>query len=200
MSIQMDREDAEMLDVEPPSIDPPPRPYRELSSNNTPTNGNPHAIRQSIDSTIQSNRTSRATSVLAKGTNKLSLGSPYDSAASDTEDSPPAADNEHTEPLPHRTLQTGLCYDSRMRFHTELAPPKDRSDYHPEDPRRIEHIFRALCEAKLVADNDVAAQTSDPSLLYRIRARPALRAEILLVHDEAHFDFLKSTSGMTAPC
>lgn len=197
----MDSEDVEMLYVGPTSITLPPRPSRELFINHMPSNGSLPLTRESVDSTtLQSNRTSRATSVLAKGTNQLSLGSPYDSAASDPEDNLPAAENKHTEPLPDYTLQTGLCYDTRMRFHTELAPPKDRSDYHPEDPRRIEAIFRALCEAKLVAGNDVAARTSNPNLLYRIRARPAIRPEILLVHDEAHFDFLKSTSGTIAPC
>jgi len=190
-------EDAEMPDALTPSINVPPHPSREIFQNHLASNGTQQWNREPVDAIAPSDRTSRATSVLAKGTNQLSLGSPYESAESESEseDDVGAAEDHTTEPLPYHTLRTGLCYDSRMRFHTELAPPKDRSDYHPEDPRRILHIYRELCEAGLVADNDfaIAPVTSNP--VYRIPARPATRPEILLVHDQSHFDFLKSTSG-----
>lgn len=183
-----------MLDVvSSPAL--PTRPSRELFNNNN-SNGVPPITQASIDRpNPQSETTARPTSVLAKGTNQLSLGSLYESTASESEEDIATAAEPRTEPLPYYTSKTGLCYDSRMRFHTELSPPKDRSDYHPEDPRRILHIYRELCEAGLVADNDFAIPPLTPNPVYRIQARPATRPEILLVHDEAHFDFLKSTSG-----
>lgn len=185
----------EMLDTSTPSINLQRRLSREIFQNHLASNGTQQLNRDPLDGMAPSNRTSRATSVLAKDTKQLSLSSPYESPESEREDDVGAAEDLTTEPLPYHTLRTGLCYDSRMRFHTELAPPKDRSDYHPEDPRRILHIYRELCEAGLVAVNDsaIAPLTSNP--VYRILARPATRPEILLVHDQSHFDFLKSTSG-----
>lgn len=193
--MQADSEDAEMLDVSTSSINLPPRPSREIFQNHEASNGIQVLNRESVDRIAPSDRTSRATSVLAKGTNQLCLDSPYESAESESDEDVGGAENHGTEPLPYHTLRTGLCYDSRMRFHTELAPPKDRSDYHPEDPRRILHIYRELCEAGLVADDHFSISPVTANPVYRIPARPATRPEILLVHDESHFDFLKSTSG-----
>ncbi|MCJ1315814.1 Histone deacetylase hda1 [Xylographa vitiligo] len=143
-----------------------------------------------------SRNNSRETSVLAKEANQLSLGSPFESSSS-SDNGPASEDHAHTEPLPYYTKKTGLCYDARMRFHTELSPPKDRSDYHPEDPRRILHIYRELCEAGLVADNNMAIPPVTPNPVYRILARAAKKTEVCLVHDDAHFEFIKSTSSMS---
>ena len=100
-------------------------------------------------------------------------------------------------PKPHgtpiSTLRTGLCYDTRMRFHCELSPSRNQSDYHPEDPRRIYHIFRGLCDAGLV--EDPTTKQIVPKPLYRISARYATKSEICLVHDRAHFDNIATTRG-----
>lgn len=93
------------------------------------------------------------------------------------------------------TLQTGLCYDVRMRYHCELDPPKQRLDFHPEDPRRIYCIYKELCKAGLVAgENGSGSMSSKP--LYRVNIRHATKDEICLVHDAKHFEFVKSTKGV----
>ena len=112
----------------------------------------------------------------------------------DTRTTASVQDEQPVNPLPLSTLPTGLCYDARMRFHCELDPPKDRSNYHPEDPRRIFHIYRTLCEAGLVKDQMSPQQLVDQPL-YRIPARYAKKSEICLVHEERHFDFMESTRG-----
>lgn len=97
-------------------------------------------------------------------------------------------------------LRTGLCYDVRMRYHCELDPPKQRVDFHPEDPRRIFVIYDVLCKAGLVDDRDTlkdeeGAKILVPNPLMRVFARPATQAEICLVHDKKHYDFIESTKG-----
>ncbi|MCJ1307172.1 Histone deacetylase hda1 [Agyrium rufum] len=94
--------------------------------------------------------------------------------------------------LPHSSLPTGLCYDARMRFHCELDPPKDRSNFHPEDPRRIQNIYKALCKAGLVKD----ARLTPPECLVaqpmaRIDARPVEEHEVCLVHTKKHWDYMQ---------
>lgn len=91
-------------------------------------------------------------------------------------------------------LRTGLCYDVRMRYHCELDPPKQRLDFHPEDPRRIYHIYKALCKAGLVADNNLAKSVVSTPLL-KVNIRYATKEEICLVHDAKHFEFVRSTKG-----
>ncbi|MCJ1354248.1 MAG: Histone deacetylase hda1 [Icmadophila ericetorum] len=101
--------------------------------------------------------------------------------------------------LPISRLSTGLCYDARMRFHCETDPPKDRNNYHPEDPRRIQDIYFALCEAGLVEDKGVIEKIN-PSVrvvnrpLTRIPARYAQREEILLVHLPRHYEYMQQTA------
>jgi histone deacetylase 6 len=96
--------------------------------------------------------------------------------------------------LPQKSLPSGVCYDARMRFHAELDPSKDRTEYHPEDPRRIYFIYKALCQAGLVDDilsePPLVAQT-----LVKIPARQATRAEVCLVHTQEHFDYLQRTAS-----
>ena len=92
-------------------------------------------------------------------------------------------------------LPTGLCYDVRMRYHCELDPPKQRLDFHPEDPRRIYYIYRELCRAGLVAGIDDAASITS-KFLHKINIRYATKEEICLVHDAKHFEFVKSTKGI----
>ncbi|KAL8702512.1 MAG: hypothetical protein Q9201_004327 [Fulgogasparrea decipioides] len=101
-----------------------------------------------------------------------------------------------TVPLPPtRLLPTGLCYDVRMRYHCELDPPKQRLDYHPEDPRRIYHIYRELCQAGLYKDPQFNVPVIDKPL-QRIYARAATASEICLVHTPAHYNFVASTAAL----
>ncbi|KAL8903630.1 MAG: hypothetical protein Q9207_003805, partial [Kuettlingeria erythrocarpa] len=93
-----------------------------------------------------------------------------------------------------RLLATGLCYDVRMRYHCELEPPKARPDFHPEDPRRIYHIYRELCQAGLYKDPQFDVPIIDKPL-ERIRARDATAPEICLVHTAKHYHFVASTAA-----
>ncbi|KAJ5673297.1 histone deacetylase [Penicillium longicatenatum] len=95
--------------------------------------------------------------------------------------------------LPLAALPSGLCYDSEMRFHCEIRPT---ADLHPEDPRRIFYIYRALCKAGLV-DDPASARPLAPQTMKRILARRATYQEISSVHTEAHYDFVKSTTEMS---
>lgn len=95
-------------------------------------------------------------------------------------------------------LPTGLCYDVRMRYHCELDPPKQRLDFHPEDPRRIYYIYKALCKAGLVAGVDDSKSITS-KFLQKVDIRYATKEEICLVHDARHFDFVKSTKGSLVP-
>ncbi|KAL8729225.1 MAG: hypothetical protein Q9166_004846 [cf. Caloplaca sp. 2 TL-2023] len=93
-----------------------------------------------------------------------------------------------------KLLATGLCYDVRMRYHCELDPPKQRLDFHPEDPRRIYHIYRELCQAGLYKDPMFNVPMIDKPL-ERIQARNATASEICLVHTPNHYNFVASTAG-----
>ena len=107
---------------------------------------------------------------------------------------------EHEPPKPYTSsLPTGLCYDVRMRYHCELDPPKQRLDYHPEDPRRIFKIYQELCLAGLVKDDLLNNGTLIPNPLKRIPVRNVTESEVCLVHDKKHYDFMKSTSGGLMP-
>ncbi|EPS34986.1 hypothetical protein PDE_09951 [Penicillium oxalicum 114-2] len=94
--------------------------------------------------------------------------------------------------LPVGSLATGLCYDVRMRYHCEVRPT---TEVHPEDPRRIYYIFKELCRAGLVDDPD-SVHPLAPQTLKRIAARNATEDEITLIHSQAHYAFVKSTSEM----
>lgn len=95
-----------------------------------------------------------------------------------------------------KLLATGLCYDVRMRYHCELDPPKQRLDFHPEDPRRIYHIYRELCQAGLYKDPQYTVPIIEKPL-ERIRARDATASEICLVHDPRHYEFVARTAAMS---
>ncbi|KAK6441093.1 Histone deacetylase hda1 [Oleoguttula sp. CCFEE 5521] len=97
--------------------------------------------------------------------------------------------------LPYASLQTGLVYDVRMRFHVELFP--EEVDVHPEDPRRIYAIFEAFVEAGLAWRDGVS--DLDPSYyMGRIDARQVTEEEVRLVHTKAHFDWVQSLSTKPA--
>ena len=127
---------------------------------------------------------------------QTALLSPIEFSSAEESDDPLSGDVPaiRLDKRPLTLLRTGLCYDARMRFHTELEPGKDRSDYHPEDPRRIYFIYLALCQAGLVED-DMSIPPLVQNPVRRILARPATKAEICLVHNESHFEWMKGTAG-----
>ncbi|KAJ5165675.1 Histone deacetylase superfamily [Penicillium coprophilum] len=94
--------------------------------------------------------------------------------------------------LPLASLATGLCYDHRMRYHCEVRP---QSDVHPEDPRRIYYIYKELCRAGLVDDPE-SSRPLAPKTLQRIHARNATEEEVTLIHTDAHYAFVRSTTDM----
>lgn len=167
----------------------------------SPQNRTPNHVDQSLASPFkQIKHLSRESSVLAHDVaDQLSLRS-SNRSRQHTEDI--SSDDFTTDSMPHTllppvaTLPTGLCYDVRMRYHCELDPPKQRLDFHPEDPRRIYFIYKELCKAGLVNDPmSTLPLVSTP--LHRVMARNATQSEICLVHDKSHFDFIESTKGIS---
>jgi histone deacetylase 6 len=119
---------------------------------------------------------------------------------SDLEDTASSEDGEG-EPkvrgVPISELPTGLCYDDRMRYHAEVAATTGEN-VHPEDPRRIHFIYKELCEAGLVvAPPFTKADLVVKTPLQMIPARAATKEECCLVHSNIHYEFVKSTAGMT---
>ena len=167
-----------------------------LVNGTTSGNGGRQSTPRNLASPISldSNNSRAVTESIAS---RIRLGSPIESSSSSEESDDPLSDkvlDQRILPRSLTSLRTGLCYDSRMRFHTELEPGKDTSDYHPEDPRRIFHIYKTLCQAGLVEDEmTIPPLVANP--VFRILARPAKKSEICLVHDEAHFNWMKGTAG-----
>ncbi|ORY78637.1 hypothetical protein BCR37DRAFT_382288 [Protomyces lactucae-debilis] len=90
-----------------------------------------------------------------------------------------------------RDAPSGICYDARMRFHSVINPQDD----HPEDPRRIYRIYRAIEEAGLT---QLHAQTAEDSkVLQRIPLREVKKEEVLLVHDLNHWESMLATANMS---
>ncbi|RMZ76499.1 hypothetical protein DV738_g4939, partial [Chaetothyriales sp. CBS 135597] len=98
--------------------------------------------------------------------------------------------------LPIASLPTGLCYDERMRYHSEVSATNGEN-VHPEDPRRIYYIFKELKDAGLVADGDDTSNVVVQQPLRRIDAREATEAECCLIHTQEHYDFVKSTASLS---
>jgi histone deacetylase 6 len=95
-----------------------------------------------------------------------------------------------TENLPYASRRTGLVYDPRMRFHTELEIDEDE-EIHPEDPRRIYEIYNDLVQAGLVVtEGQEVDERIKPYKLIRIPAREAEAGEICLVHSRRHYDWM----------
>jgi histone deacetylase 6 len=104
--------------------------------------------------------------------------------------------------LPYSSSRTGLVYDARMRFHTELGAVAD-DDIHPEDPRRIWEIFHELVVNGLVdsdtVSQDIARQAElapyRPQRLLRIPTRLAEDNEIALAHSREHVEWVGTLSS-----
>lgn len=110
-------------------------------------------------------------------------------AGSDDALDQPASKRLRPNPLPISSLKTGLCYDVRMRFHATV----DAEDLHPEDPRRIYEIYKALCQAGLVDDPEYTGIKRTGDLMHRIDARLVKEEEAMLVHSVEHWNFLAGT-------
>ena len=103
--------------------------------------------------------------------------------------------------LPQATKRTGLVYDSRMRLHVEPVSMAIReNDIHPEDPRRIHEIFQEIQQAGLVQGAEDPEEEASDEQCWRIHARPASKAEICLVHNPSHYDFIHSLQGALRIC
>lgn len=95
--------------------------------------------------------------------------------------------------LPYASSKTGLVYDPRMRFHAELPDMSlNPDDIHPEDPRRIHSIFEEIRQAGLVGSSSISEDEPTEDHCWRIAIRSATRPEILLIHTEAHYNFVES--------
>ena len=99
-------------------------------------------------------------------------------------------------PLPYSSSRSGLVYDVRMRFHAEPLASRQPDDIHPEDPRRIEQIYQELFDAQLVHDVNTNDSPTDYQMV-RINAREATKQEILLVHEQHHYNFVKELMTKT---
>ncbi len=166
---------------------------------NSPRQGTPTSDTGAITPSLKRLRErSRESSALANNVaNNLSIESPDHDLNGQLNGFLDESDAEHEPTAPYTSsLPTGLCYDVRMRYHCELDPPKQRLDYHPEDPRRIFKIYKELCIAGLVKDDLLNTGTLIPNPLMRIPARELTEEEACLVHDKRHFDFMKSTASM----
>ncbi|CAN6611217.1 histone deacetylase Hda1p [Trichomonascus vanleenenianus] len=100
--------------------------------------------------------------------------------------------------LVYANLKTGICYDVRMRYHCRIVTsPMDYVDPHPEDPRRIYRIYKAIAEAGLLRDPDLRGAEELGPLMLKIPVREAAEEEILMVHTRAHLEFIASSVAMT---
>ncbi|KAI5852310.1 putative catalytic subunit of a class II histone deacetylase complex [Tricharina praecox] len=96
-------------------------------------------------------------------------------------------------PIKYAGLRTGICYDSRMRFHATI----NEKDAHPEDPRRIIEIYKMICDAGFVDDPTYSGFVKKGDLMSRIRAREVTKEEAMLVHTLEHWEFLAGTAEQT---
>lgn len=102
--------------------------------------------------------------------------------------------------LPYSSSRSGVVYDTRMRFHSEIVPStQDDDDLHPEDPKRIHAIWTELVAAELVYDENVPPGDDAEYRLWRVAVRRATMEEICLVHDPAHYRWVKALEGRSVP-
>jgi histone deacetylase 6 len=107
------------------------------------------------------------------------------------EPNPSGSKRMRPNPLKFAGMRTGICYDSRMRFHATLDPQNS----HPEDPRRIFEIYRTMCDAGLVDDPMYEGHIKSNDIMLGIRAREVTMEEAALVHTPQHWNFLSTTAS-----
>lgn len=94
-------------------------------------------------------------------------------------------------------LKTGLVYDVRMRYHAKIFTSYyEYIDPHPEDPRRIYRIYKALAEAGLIQDPLLSGRAELGELMVKIPIREAAEEEILEVHLPQHLAYIRLTEAM----
>ncbi|GJC82275.1 histone deacetylase clr3 [Colletotrichum liriopes] len=96
-------------------------------------------------------------------------------------------------------LPTACCYDDRMKLHVNAD--FGTTPHHPEDPRRIEEIYKAFKRAGLVytgPESKVADVMRDTPTKYmwRIGTREATKEEILTTHTPLHYHWVEGLSKM----
>ncbi|KAK1969001.1 histone deacetylase domain-containing protein [Colletotrichum sublineola] len=96
-------------------------------------------------------------------------------------------------------LPTACCYDDRMKLHVNAD--FGTTPHHPEDPRRIEEIYKAFKRAGLVytgPESKVADIMRDTPTKYmwRIGTREATKEEILTTHTPLHYNWVEGLSKM----
>lgn len=112
--------------------------------------------------------------------------------------SPPTTAAVTTPQLLYTPLRTGFCYDVRMRYHAKIVTSAfDYVDPHPEDPRRIYRVYKALAESGIIIDPKLEGLDQVGDLMLKIPIRFASDDELLLVHTKEHLDFIKSTTSMS---
>jgi len=105
--------------------------------------------------------------------------------------SPSSSKRMRPNPLKYAGLRTGICYDSRMRFHATL----DQRHTHPEDPRRIFEIYKRICDAGLVDDPMYEGYVKFNDIMLGIRAREVTMEEAALVHTLEHWKEIERTAS-----
>lgn len=109
---------------------------------------------------------------------------------------------------------TGFCYSTRMTLHAPLAKTEPAGNPHPEQPSRIQGVFRKLGGKSQVFGESIILFylftfyillfffifllfiIEDFGLLnrmQRINIREAVKDEILLVHSETHWERVRRT-------
>lgn len=95
-------------------------------------------------------------------------------------------------------LRTGFCYDVRMRYHAKIVTSAfDYVDPHPEDPRRIYRVYKALAESGIIIDPRLEGLDEVGDLMQKVPIRFASDEELLLVHTKEHVEFIKKTTEMS---
>lgn len=100
--------------------------------------------------------------------------------------------------LLYTPLRTGFCYDVRMRYHAKIVTSAfDYVDPHPEDPRRIYRVYKALAESGIIIDPKLEGLDEVGDLMQKVPIRFASDDELLLVHTKEHVEFLKQTPDLS---
>ena len=125
--------------------------------------------------------------------NELDL--PTTDEASMEESQPSTEITESPEKRKYSFSPTGCCYDARMMFHANAD--FSAAPHHPEDPRRIQAIFKAFKDAGLIyngpsSDLPEILKEAPSKWMYRIEVRRALEEEIGLAHSAGHIEWVKA--------
>ncbi|KAK2047358.1 histone deacetylase domain-containing protein [Colletotrichum somersetense] len=126
--------------------------------------------------------------------------SPDDEEEDDFEEYDDDSDQQVANQLRRRgLLPTACCYDDRMKLHVNAD--FGTTPHHPEDPRRIEEIYKAFKRAGLVytgPESKVADVMRDTPTKYmwRIGTREATKEEILTTHTPLHYNWVEGLSKM----